>query len=392
MEKVSKTLAQHLERVRELVSRMEMHEKSLPQIERDMLLAALREMYDAVYKLDVSEEAQQEEVVEEAAPVEMVAEEEVVDVVEAEEKATEEPLEEKKEEPEMSILMVDADAEPIYAADPDLLAQEEMQSQLPSVEDIEGQQNEELFEEEENVQQNSVEQVVEEAEQEETVEQNVEETEPEKKEQPKTIWEKLNDTQKKGTIADAVAATRTISDVYEDANGKEEEKSVAPNAVQQNNQEPEKAELKSESVEQKVESEEKMPVGKTTVSQDNGERKVEAKQPSLFDYFKPAAEKPAPKTLAESLGTGRVSDVDKKLNANKVSDLRTVININDKFSFMNELFHNNMKGYNDFIMKLNAIEGREAALAYVQEVAQQYKWEEESLTVKTFYSVFDRKF
>ena len=59
---------------------------------------------------------------------------------------------------------------------------------------------------------------------------------------------------------------------------------------------------------------------------------------------------------------------------------------------MNELFRNNMKGYNDFIMKLNALNSRDEALSYVHEIAEQYKWDDESLTVKTFYSIFDRKF
>ena len=96
--------------------------------------------------------------------------------------------------------------------------------------------------------------------------------------------------------------------------------------------------------------------------------------------------------MADSLGEKKKGDVEQKINSNKVQDLRTVININDKFSFMNELFRNNMKGYNDFIVRLNAIASREEALAYVQEIAQQYKWDNDSVTVKTFYAIFDRKF
>lgn len=115
-------------------------------------------------------------------------------------------------------------------------------------------------------------------------------------------------------------------------------------------------------------------------------------QPSLFDYFKASTQdKPAPRTLADTLGP-QMSPSANTATANKVQDLRTVININDKFSFMNELFHNNMKGYNDFILQLNAISGREEALAYVAGIAEQYGWDNESITVKTFYSIFDRKF
>ena len=76
----------------------------------------------------------------------------------------------------------------------------------------------------------------------------------------------------------------------------------------------------------------------------------------------------------------------------KVDDLRTVININDKFSFMSELFKNNMRAYNDFIMYLNSLTSREEALEYVSGVAAQYKWDEGSLAVKSFYKVFDMKF
>lgn len=108
-------------------------------------------------------------------------------------------------------------------------------------------------------------------------------------------------------------------------------------------------------------------------------------QASLLDYL--AA--PAARTLGESLGADRPQPGNLE---RKVDDLRTVININDKFSFMSELFKGNMKAYNDFIMHLNAITSRDEALAHVQEVAAQYKWDEASMAVKTFYKIFDKKF
>lgn len=346
MEKVSKTLSRHMERIGELLSRMDVHEKSLPKIERDMLLAALRDMYDAVYMLDVDDGAEAGVATDADAAPQMdisAAEEPEVE----EKQVAQEPAKEEKpvvENESMSVLMADVDAEPIYAADPDLLAQEEQASQQPTIEEIEGQQNDDLFDEPEPQTASG-------------------------KEQPKTLWEKLNNSQKVGTIAEAVAATRTISDMYEDAASKQE-------TIEQK---PQQAEPKAEVTDPKPEAAEPKP-------------EAQSKQPSLFDYFKNAADKPTQRTIADNLGAGKVNDVDRKLNANKVSDLRTVININDKFSFMNELFHNNMKGYNDFIMKLNALSDRAEAQAYVEEIARQYKWDEESLTVKTFYTIFDRKF
>lgn len=117
-------------------------------------------------------------------------------------------------------------------------------------------------------------------------------------------------------------------------------------------------------------------------------------QASLLDYLKrPVEEKPTVRTLGETLGeveSGKKT-VEEGLNK-KVSDLRTVININDKFSFMSELFHNNMKAYNDFILRLNSIDTRDEALLCVNEVSAQNKWDENSLAVQSFYKVFDKKF
>ena len=119
-------------------------------------------------------------------------------------------------------------------------------------------------------------------------------------------------------------------------------------------------------------------------------------QESLLDLFQNEKGEGQPRrTLADTL-TKNKQNVEERLetrvNAKKVDDLRTVININDKFSFMSELFHNNMKAYNDFILKLNAIADREEALAYVGEVAEAYNWDNNSVVVKGFYKIFDKKF
>ena len=113
-------------------------------------------------------------------------------------------------------------------------------------------------------------------------------------------------------------------------------------------------------------------------------------QSSLLDYLKhPAADAPATRTLGESLGLGAAasSNLDRK-----VTDLRTVININDKFSFITDLFHSNMIAYNHFIMKLNDISDRAEAETLVSQTAEQYKWDEESAAAKSFHKIFDMKF
>ena len=119
-------------------------------------------------------------------------------------------------------------------------------------------------------------------------------------------------------------------------------------------------------------------------------------QASLLDYLKhPVEEKTTVRTLGDSLGakqeTLQAASLHETLEK-KVSDLRTVININDKFMFMSELFHNNMKAYNDFILRLNSIDIRDEALLYVNEVSVQNQWDENSIAVQSFYKVFNKKF
>ena len=125
--------------------------------------------------------------------------------------------------------------------------------------------------------------------------------------------------------------------------------------------------------------------------------KPKPQENSLLDYLKsdPVEPQPTVRTLADTLnknGRNVEEQLETRVNAKKVEDLRTIININDKFSFMSELFHNNMKAYHDFIMRLNSYTDREEALAYVNEVSSQYMWHENSLVVKNFYKIFDRKF
>lgn len=115
---------------------------------------------------------------------------------------------------------------------------------------------------------------------------------------------------------------------------------------------------------------------------------------SLIDLLKQSnstsTQEPTVKTLADMYSQNK-SDAERNFDK-KVDDLRTIININDKFSFMSELFHGNMRVYNDFILQLNSISDRETAMAAVGEMAERQNWDMESLAVKTFFAIFNRKF
>lgn len=146
-----------------------------------------------------------------------------------------------------------------------------------------------------------------------------------------------------------------------------------------------------------IEGSEEAPVQSAEPQEEAPVHKTPGTQASLLDYLKrPVEEKPTVRTLGESLGekslTPDPTPLGEGRGGKKVSDLRTVININDKFSFMSELFHNNMKAYNDFILRLNAIDTRDEALMCVNEVSAQYGWDESSVAVQGFYKVFEKKF
>ena len=120
---------------------------------------------------------------------------------------------------------------------------------------------------------------------------------------------------------------------------------------------------------------------------------------SLFDLLRQSnnaveEESGTTRVWGEALGARSLLDhvADRPVHKRKVDDLRQVININDKFRFMSDLFHNNMRAYNDFILQLNNIATREEALAYIEQIAQEYKWDLDSLSVKNFYNILDYKF
>ena len=393
MEKVSKTLFGHLDVLYDLVERIDKNEGSPALIEMDMLLAELRSMYDSVYRLSRAEvhtlrAEEPESPVDNPSPAEdyksapaapVVA---APDYVEAPSVAVASAVEQTEThdvpsddeiavppvdddippvDDETGILMTDTDAEPVYAAEQNDEPAQSTTADMPTMEEVEGAPNDTLFEEEQV-------------------------NRPTEAEAPKTLWDKLQTPNGNTSIADRFVAARTVSDMLSEEhvneNGKPSDAAVEQQIV--DNQ------LSDIQAEQRAENNE--PTGSPSSAMPEEDQNTETAQPSLFDYLRTANENAQGRTIGDSFGNIHGNPESSSVAANKVSDLRTVININDKFCFMNELFHNNMKGYNDFILRLNAIDSREEALSYVEGIAAQYAWDNESLAVKTFYSIFDRKF
>ena len=78
--------------------------------------------------------------------------------------------------------------------------------------------------------------------------------------------------------------------------------------------------------------------------------------------------------------------------APKFTDLRSLIGINDKFTFINDLFEKDMRNYNEFINALNKIEDLGEAQSFVQQNATIHNWDKESMAVQLFMSVYKRRY
>lgn len=104
---------------------------------------------------------------------------------------------------------------------------------------------------------------------------------------------------------------------------------------------------------------------------------------------------PAPEPKPEPI-TKPVTPPEPQPQANpttpKLPELRSLIGINDKFTFINDLFEKDMRNYNEFISTLNKIDDLGHAQAFVQQNATLHQWDKESMAVQLFMSVFKRRY
>ncbi len=74
-------------------------------------------------------------------------------------------------------------------------------------------------------------------------------------------------------------------------------------------------------------------------------------------------------------------------------DIRSVIGINDKYLFLNELFNNNKEEYEDILNRLNQEDHLDNAVSWIKsEVAPVFRWDDNDSTVETFYHLLSKHF
>ncbi len=144
----------------------------------------------------------------------------------------------------------------------------------------------------------------------------------------------------------------------------------------------------------------------------------EAETDMLFDFGEPVEEEKtstkkesiikdnhqqtSPKSINETFeGNHSLNDVFKsaqqnsladKLKFSPIKDLKSHININQKFSFISKLFNGDNDSYNAAIEKLNSFEIGDDARNYLNTLSQQQNWDAEDENVVTFVELVERRY
>ncbi|MBN2745129.1 MAG: hypothetical protein JXR34_00245 [Bacteroidales bacterium] len=91
-----------------------------------------------------------------------------------------------------------------------------------------------------------------------------------------------------------------------------------------------------------------------------------------------------PKTPDRTLGENLLSK--------PIDSLKRNIGINDKFQFINELFHGKMKIYSEKITQIDELSSLDDALKIVAELLEELNWDEESTVYMQFLTYIKRRF
>ncbi|SNR85186.1 hypothetical protein [Hymenobacter mucosus] len=110
-------------------------------------------------------------------------------------------------------------------------------------------------------------------------------------------------------------------------------------------------------------------------------------------YEKLKAEQSGAPSLSETLRTERPAAATLASKAPKVESLREAISINQRFSFINELFNGENMEYHAMIQHLDTLPNADIAKRYVtEELASRYNWARKDEHVQKLLKLIDRKF
>ena len=81
-----------------------------------------------------------------------------------------------------------------------------------------------------------------------------------------------------------------------------------------------------------------------------------------------------------------------KMQKSPIKDITTAIGMNDRFSYINELFDENAEQYNNAIHQLNNLNNKVEAKEKLSEMAVDHSWDLESKIVQMFVELVERRY
>ncbi len=113
-------------------------------------------------------------------------------------------------------------------------------------------------------------------------------------------------------------------------------------------------------------------------------------EPDLFSSVKASKEiSDLNNKLAEARNTHSIVE---KLQSKRIENLKSVIGINDKFYFINELFAGDARKYEDVIYTLNNFKKFDDAMQYFSTLKYRFNWDELSAPYEKLVKMLERKF
>jgi len=110
-------------------------------------------------------------------------------------------------------------------------------------------------------------------------------------------------------------------------------------------------------------------------------------KPSEADLF--AAEE---STFSFKLKEARDKSLGPKIPSEKIHELKSAIDINEKFMFINELFDGNLREYNETLETLNGFQNLNQASEYLDLLRKKNFWDTGSQAFKTLSELVNRRF
>jgi len=124
-------------------------------------------------------------------------------------------------------------------------------------------------------------------------------------------------------------------------------------------------------------------------------KKVPASTASLFDEPSSISSSLAAQpTVYDKISTASEDkSISRKMQSDPVSDLKKSIGINEKFSFINELFDGDLDSYNRAIEQLNTCDGIGSALSLLESsYSQEYSWNIQSNSYLNLRRLVERRY